>query len=208
MEGRLEWSGTEVAANGARRRYGADSHTNHCSARHMNIRLATVDDATALAKIHVESWLKAYRGIVPDAHLHGFTVERRTERFRQSLADNSEETYVAELDGQILGFLTLGDCRDSDVDHSTTGEIWGIYLSPQHWRKGIGRFLAKQGESMLASRGCSVATLWVLEANGQARRFYEAMGFETDGATKEVELGAPLKAVRYRKKLKDAEPEN
>lgn len=165
----------------------------------MNLRRATLDDAPALAKAHVESWLKAYRGIVPDARLHGFTVERQTERFRQSLAEDSEETYVAELDGQILGFLTLGDCRDSDVDHSTTGEIWGIYLLPQHWRKGIGRFLAKQGESMLASRGCSFVTLWVLEANGQARRFYEAVGFETDGATKQ-------KAIRYRKKLKDTEP--
>ena len=28
-KGRLEWSGTVVAANGARRRYGAVSHTNH-----------------------------------------------------------------------------------------------------------------------------------------------------------------------------------
>jgi hypothetical protein len=60
---------------------------------------------------------------------------------------------------------------------------------------------------MLASRGRFFATLWVLDANAQARRFYEAMGFELDGATKEVNLGAPLKAVRYRKKLKDAEQE-
>ena len=58
---------------------------------------------------------------------------------------------------------------------------------------------------MLASRGYSVATLWVLEANDQARRFYEAMGFKTYGVTKEVQLGIPLTAVRYRKKLKIAE---
>ena len=113
---------------------------------------------------------------------------------------------MAEHDGQIVGFLTLGDCRDSDVNQQTTGEIWGIYLSPEYWRKGIGRFLSEQGEAMLVSRGRSFATLWVLEANDQTRRFYEAMGFETDGATKQLNLGAPLTAVRYRKKLKDAEP--
>jgi ABC-type sugar transport system substrate-binding protein len=39
----------------------------------------------------------------------------------------------------------------------------------------------------------------------QARRFYEAMGYEADGATKQVDLGAPFAAVRYRKSLKDAE---
>ncbi len=77
---------------------------------------------------------------------------------------------------------------------------------PEHWRKGIGITLCKQSESMLASRGYSVATLWVLEANDQARRFYEAMGFRVDGASKILNLGAPLKAVRYRKELSDAEP--
>jgi len=33
MESRLEWSGTEVAANGARRCYDADLYTNDCSVR-------------------------------------------------------------------------------------------------------------------------------------------------------------------------------
>ncbi len=171
----------------------------------VNLRCATPNDAPALAKVLVASWQKAYPGIVPESHLQGFTIERRTERFHQSLASGVEETYVAEHDGEILGFLTLGDCRDTNVDQQITGEIWGIYLSPEHWRKGIGRFLSEQGEAMLVSRGRSFATLWVLDANAQARRFYEAMGFELDGATKEVNLGAPLKAVRYHKKLKDAE---
>jgi ribosomal protein S18 acetylase RimI-like enzyme len=171
----------------------------------VNLRRATPNDVPALAKAHVASWQKAYPGIVPEAHLQGFTIERTTERFRESLASGAEETYVAEHDGEILGFLTLGDCRDTDVDQQTTGEIWGIYLSPGHWRKGIGTFLSEQGEAMLISRGRSFATLWVLDANARARRFYEAMGFELDGATKEVNFGAPLKAVRYHKKLKDAE---
>jgi len=137
----------------------------------IGFRRATPEDAAALARVHVASWHKAYRGIVPDAHLQGFTVERRTERFRQSLASDSEETYLAERDNRIVGFLTIGGCRDEDVDRATTGEIWGIYLAPSYWRKGIGRFLCGQGEKMLASRGFCVATLWVLEKNVQARRF-------------------------------------
>lgn len=171
----------------------------------LTLKRATPDDVPALAKVHVALWHKAYRGIVPDDYLQSFTVERRTERFRESLAKDAEETYVAESGGQVLGFLTLGDCRDTDVDHQFAGEIWGIYVSPGHWRKGIGRFLAERAESMLAHRGRFVAILWVLEANEQARHFYEALGFVTDGATKEMKLGIPLTAVRYRKKLKPAE---
>jgi ribosomal protein S18 acetylase RimI-like enzyme len=171
----------------------------------VTLRRAISADAPAIARAHVASWQEAYPGIVPASHLQGFTIERTTERLRQSLASGAEETYVAEHDGEILGFLTLGDCRDTDVDQQTTGEIWGIYLSPEYWRKGIGRFLSEQGEAMLVSRGRSFATLWVLDANAQARRFYEAMGFELDGVTKQVSLGASLKAIRYCKKLKDAE---
>lgn len=170
----------------------------------LNLRRASSNDAPVLAKVHVASWKDSHSDIVPDSHLKGFTVERRTERFRESLASGAEETYVAEGDDQVLGFLTFGECRDPDVNHETTGEIWGIYLSPSHWRKGIGRFLAEQGEAMLSARGRSFATLWVLEANDQARRFYESMGFTTDGATKNVNLSDQLTAVRYRKRLKNA----
>jgi ribosomal protein S18 acetylase RimI-like enzyme len=167
----------------------------------VSLRRARPEDAPALAQVHVDSWREGYRGIVPDAYLQGFTVERRTERFRQSLESDSEETYLAERGGRIVGFLTIGGCRDEDIDHATTGEIWGIYLAPTDWRKGIGRFLCGQGEKMLASRGFSMAALWVLERNVQARRFYEAMGFAADGVTKEIDLGARLVAVRYSKRL-------
>jgi hypothetical protein len=43
--------------------------------------------------------------------------------------------------------------------------------------------------------------LWVFEANTEARCFYEAMGLRTDGALKMVELGKPLKAIRYTKMI-------
>ncbi len=140
--------------------------------------------------------------MVPDAFLQGFTYQRREPAFRQSLETNAEETYIAqEANGQAVGILTLGASRDSDLDTQQTGEIWGIYLLPTHWRKGIGRQLVGWAESVLTSRGHRDAVLWVLEGNQDARRFYEAMGFSPDGAFKHLNLGAPLKAVRYRKTL-------
>jgi putative acetyltransferase len=167
----------------------------------MILRRATADDAPALAKAHVDSWHAAYRGIVPESFLSGFTEQRRTAGFGQALAAGAEETYLVEQDGEVPGFLTVGACRDSDLDHVRTGEIWGIYVGSRHWRKGIGRFLCRRGEEMLRSRGHSVAVLWVLEKNVQARRFYEAMGYVSDGASKQVNLGTPLTVIRYRKEL-------
>jgi ribosomal protein S18 acetylase RimI-like enzyme len=169
----------------------------------MNIRRATPDDADALARLHVDAWRAAYRGLVPDAHLAGLDVDRRAQRYRESLARNAEETYLAERDGELLGFLTLGACRDTDVDQEATGEIWGIYLAPAHWREGIGTALCRYGEGLLRARGFRIATLWVFAGNPRARRFYEAMGFAADGATKVLDRGAPLAAVRYRKEPGD-----
>jgi ribosomal protein S18 acetylase RimI-like enzyme len=165
------------------------------------LRRATPDDAAALAEVHVTAWRQAYRGIVPDSYLEQFTVEARTERYRQFLADGTAETYVAEQESRPVGFLTLGGCRDTDVERSNTGEIWGIYILPEYWRRGIGRFLCEHGQNILASRDFTVATLWVMETNLPARRFYEAMEFKPDGATKELLFGIPLTAIRYRKRL-------
>ncbi|MBN1317082.1 MAG: GNAT family N-acetyltransferase [Anaerolineales bacterium] len=111
-----------------------------------------------------------------------------------------KETYVAELDGKTAGFVTLGACRDEDIDESF-GEICGIYLAPQWWRKGVGSALVAFAEKELAARGYHEVMLWVLEGNSAARRFYEALGFSLNGGSKEVQLGAALRCVRYRKEL-------
>ena len=74
-------------------------------------------------------------------------------------------------------------------------------VAPPHWRKGIGMLICQHAEHFRRGRGCALAALWVLKKNDQARRFYEAMGFEVDRASKTVSPGAPLEAVRYRKML-------
>jgi len=171
----------------------------------MNVRRAEESDAPLLARVHVDSWHAAYRGLVPDSFLESFTYQRRVQRFRESLATGSEETYVVEQNGNVMGFVMLGACRDLDLNPHCTGEIRGIYISPDYWRQGLGKRLLEEAQRLLESRQYREAVLWVLEGNEQARGFYEAMGFTLDGGTKHVDLGAPLKAVRYRKTLRPTE---
>ena len=170
----------------------------------MVIRSATPADARALAAVLVGAWQRAYSGIVPRSHLERFTVDKREDVFRRSLTAGAEETYVAETDGSINGLLTLGPCRDDDVDTSVTGEIWGIYVPPARWRQGIGRALASFAERELTSRGYGEAVLWVLEANAAARRFYEAMGCVADPSSVKTReyLGTTVETVTYQLKLR------
>ncbi len=173
----------------------------------MQIRRATMDDAQALARVHVDAWRSAYRGLVPDGHLANLSYARSAERFIRSIAEGAEETYVAEEVGEVVGFLALWTCRDADDPQEATGEICCIYLAPAHWRKGFGTQLCRFAEKTLRAQGASVIVLWVFAGNSNARRFYEAMGYRSDGASKVLEVGAPLEVVRYRKAVGDAKHE-
>lgn len=94
----------------------------------MNLYRAQVKDAPKLAQVHVDSWQVAYKGIVPDTFLQGFTYQKREEAFRNSLAAGLEETYLWEINGVAAGILTIGASRDADLDPSITGEIWASTL--------------------------------------------------------------------------------
>lgn len=170
----------------------------------MSIRIATLDDAAAITRIHVDSWRCAYRGLVPDEKLDALDYDRRAEQFRQSLVEAEPGTCVIEDGGVVAGFCTFGACRDGDAT-SETGEVWGIYLAPTHWRRGLGRALLRHAEQQLAAHGCRSVRLWVLAGNQSARDFYEAMAYRPDGQIHTIEIGRPLAVVRYAKALPQAD---
>ncbi len=70
------------------------------------------------------------------------------------------------------------------------------------WGQGHGRELMTAALDGLTMVGYGEATLWVLDSNKRARRFYEAAGSRADGSVKEYEgLGFTLPEVRYRRLL-------
>ena len=167
----------------------------------LTTRLASKDDAERLAKIHVDSWKVAYRNIVPDSFIERLTYEKRTQSFSQALENQSEETYITESGDQAVGILTIGPNRDDDLDKSLVGEIWGIYLDPAFWRKGIGTKLVREAEDKLLARGYNELVLWVFRDNRQARKFYKNLGYVPDGKEQIYELDQEVVAIRCRKKF-------
>jgi len=54
----------------------------------------------------------------------------------------------------------------------------------------------------LRPAGFADVTLWVLEGNTRARRFYELAGWIPDGAEKDDDMaGTTIREVRYRREL-------
>jgi ribosomal protein S18 acetylase RimI-like enzyme len=165
----------------------------------VSIRPGTVADAEAVERLRVAGWRQAYRGIIPDAVLDTMpvNVQRRRAQIAQPPAGVLET--VAVRDGAIVGWLAAGPSRDEDRRGPDEGEIYACYVLPQQWRGGVGSLLMAHGTEALAAAGHGDITLWVLEANARARRFYEAFGFHPDGGHKLLDFGALVPEVRYRR---------
>jgi ribosomal protein S18 acetylase RimI-like enzyme len=120
----------------------------------------------------------------------------------QELAQLTSGTWVVEEASRILGWINAGQSRDPDARPST-GELWAIYVDPQHWRRGMGQLLWQKAEGHLISSGFSEATLWVLKENARAIAFYEAQGFHIElGSEKTITRGeTKLLEIRMRRQL-------
>jgi ribosomal protein S18 acetylase RimI-like enzyme len=167
----------------------------------MVVRHATLEDAKAIATIHVLSWQAAYKGIVPAGFLAAMSVDQREGMWRQRLEHGAPGTWVLEEHGGVLGWISVGPSRDADA-LSSTSELWAIYVDPKHWRRGVGQRLWDEVEDQLRRSGFSDVTLWVLQLNTDASAFYRANGFVIDGIEKTIELGGTeLVEIRLRKVL-------
>jgi ribosomal protein S18 acetylase RimI-like enzyme len=98
----------------------------------------------------------------------------------------------------VIGWVSAGPCRDQDRREPGQGEVYACYVRPDRWRHGAGRLLMAHALAALHEAGRDDITLWVLEANDRARRFYATLGFAPDGERMIGEFGKPVAEVRYR----------
>ncbi len=176
------------------------------SERPFHIRPARVDDAAALAAVHVQAWRDAYRGVVADEALAALDVAQRRAMWERALARSDGRVLVAEsaesAESAIMGFASVGNSRDGDM--AGAGELYAIYVAASQWGAGAGHALLVEAERALAALGFSEAALWVLDENPRARRFYESHGWSVDGASRVVSAdsaAAGLVELRYRRAL-------
>ena len=153
----------------------------------MQVRRAQPKDAAAIAKVHVAAWQAAYKGLLPDTFLASLSIEERERGWQQTLRYPERAVFVAEQEGETVGFASFGKCRDADKDSDTTAELMTIYALPEVWGQGIGRALWQAVLKAMLEEGFLETTLWVLEGNDRALRFYKAAGFTLDGTQKTEE---------------------
>ena len=138
------------------------------------MRRAEIDDAAAIARIHVATWRTSYRGLLPDDFLTSLDESWYEERWRRTLGEPSGHAYVAEAAGEVVGFASGG--RERAGEDGYEGELYAIYILDDAQSRGHGRRLVQAVAGGLREMGLRDMIVWVLRDNHPARGFYERLG--------------------------------
>jgi len=134
------------------------------------LRPALPEDGPAIAALYTATRIAAVPLMPPALH----TAEEDVAHFSGLIAGPEHEGWVAEQDGEILGFALL---TDTWLD--------GLYVRPSAQGQGIGTALLELAQS-LRPGGLG---LWVFESNTPGRALYRRHGFveteRTDGSGNE-----------------------
>lgn len=151
----------------------------------MEVRLARLGEADAVATV----WLRSRRASIPAIPPPAHTDAEVLAWFAEVVLPTSE-VWVADENGAVRGVLVLAE---EWIDQ--------LYVDPEHVGRGIGSDLLAWAKQ----RRLAGLELWTFQANAGARRFYERHGFVvTDATDGDNEERAP--DVRYEWRPLDRQP--
>lgn len=137
----------------------------------MTIRKATPDDSFALAQLACNMW-------------GGFPEEREPE-FAQLTANAKAACFLAFEGDTPIGFAQCQLRHDyvEGCETSPVGFLEGVYVQPEHHRKGIARQLVTACEDWARSVGCTEFGSDCEIDNTDSLAFHLSIGFEEAGRT-------------------------
>lgn len=129
--------------------------------KYRRIRQATASDAFRIAEIEVFSYRLSFYPIFKNDKFY-FEELQVSKEAEKLLADEEilQSTYVYD-DGVVKGFIIIDG-----------GEVWKLFVEPALQGQSIGAELLEYAKEVH-----SVNSLWVLEKNVRAIKFYRKHGF-------------------------------
>ena len=138
------------------------------------------DDLQAAIRCYNRSWRVGFRGLVPEE-----TIEAMLRADDQAAIDELEDRVdapstlliVAEVDGDVVGYLLSRYARTATFVDTADAEIVELYVDPAHWREGVATELMATLETWLPAQIQGIV-VEVLGENERAQSFFESQGFD------------------------------
>jgi ribosomal protein S18 acetylase RimI-like enzyme len=126
------------------------------------VRAAEPGDDAALRALHAEAWTSA-----------------TTPTAGPPTSKEGRETFVATLDGRLVGAVELGP-RTAFESNAHVGVLAWLAVSKAARRHGVGAALSRHVITTARARGLKKLALNVLATNTGAVALYESLGFELE----------------------------
>lgn len=159
-----------------------------------SIRRAERADAGAIAAVHDAAWREAYRGVIPGRALERM-ITRRGDAWWLRAVSRGTRLIVLDAGEGVAGYASIGRNRVPALPFG--GEVYELYLNPEHQGLGFGRRLFRAALRELAERGHERAIVWVLADNARGCAFYESLGGTLVARGEEQFDGTALERLAY-----------
>ena len=150
----------------------------------MPLRPATLSDASSIAALSIETWLKTYlkRGV--SAFFADYVLDTFTKaKTEQLISDPAQYILLSENAEGPDGFIRLTSGVNAPVAGCADLEIATLYVQPRHHGKGVGKTLLQAAVDHARASGTPSLWLTTNAENLSAIAFYRAQGFSPVGDT-------------------------
>jgi ribosomal protein S18 acetylase RimI-like enzyme len=141
----------------------------------MELRSATHSDASAIARLHANSWRFAYRGALNDEYLDSEADDDRLNFWEEKLGSPAPNQNVLVL---VDGACLIGFASVYVDDHPEFGSFLNnLHVAEDRLRLGCGtRLMSAVQDCCSQSSPASPVYLWVVDSNQRAQAFYSRFG--------------------------------
>jgi len=147
----------------------------------LKFRDATAGDLPAIDRVFRRSFCDTFAHLYHPDDLAAFFAKFGPDAWAGEFADSRYRFRIAEVEGEIVGYLKLGPSALPIETDKRAVELRQIYVLKQHHGSGIAAALSDWAIDEARRRGFEELYLTVYVDNHRARRFYDRYGFEAVG---------------------------
>jgi GNAT superfamily N-acetyltransferase len=132
-------------------------------------------DVVEALNVHMEHYTEMALDLWPES-----TKDELQESFQQIMTSERDKILFYRLGSEFVSFIHLSIRVDyvEGTESSPTGYIEGIYVKPQHRRKGYSAKLVEVGEQWLKKKGCKQIGSDIHLDNHVSYDFHIGLGFK------------------------------